>query len=105
MRCLPLSTGVDHQDTGEDFSDEHASVDGDPSLDPVSMLAMQKQMCVMQKQRVRMTVKSVQQSKGNVVQESAVVGPASTTSSTSGETQDYSTDERINRLAAVVGNA
>ena len=46
--------GVDHQDSGED-SDEHASVDGDPPLDPVSMLVMQKQMRVMQKQLARMT--------------------------------------------------
>ena len=96
---------MDHPDSGEDISDEHASVGGDLPIDPTVIIAMQKEMREIRKQLARVTEKSVQQPKANVVQELAAVGPASTTSSTSGEAQDSYNDERINRLAAVVGTS
>ena len=80
---------MEPQDSGEEISEDDVSVDGDPAIDPVSIIAMQKQMRVLQKSLARLTAKSVhQQSKANVAQETAAVGPASTTSNTSGEAQD-----------------
>ena len=88
---------MEPQDSGEEISEEEASVDGEPAIDTVSLRKMQKQIAQLLAAR--------QLKKANVIQETVVVGPASTTSSTSGEPQDGYANEQLNRLAAVVGNA
>ena len=42
--------GVELQDSGEAISDEDASVEGDPPIDVASMIVMQKELRVIQKQ-------------------------------------------------------
>ena len=64
--------GVELQDSGQEISEEDASVEGDSVIDPASIIAMQQELRVIQKQLARLTVKPVlQQPKANVAQETA----------------------------------
>ena len=42
--------GVELQDSGQEISEEDASVEGDSAIDPTSMIVMQKELRVIQKQ-------------------------------------------------------
>ena len=59
----------------------------------------------MQKHLVQLAKSVQRQPQANAFQEPAVAGNVSITSSTGGETLPFYTDENLNRLAAVVGNA
>ena len=87
--------GDENQAAEDNYAEDHdVFEDQEPTSEDV--VSLQKQVAKIQKQLARM--------KPSASSDRAATGPASTTSTSTEETQFYH-DEHLNRLAAVVGNA
>jgi hypothetical protein len=94
--------GDDNQDAEENQAeDDDVFEDQEPPID--GMASLQKQFAQLQKQFARVQQERLS-TKPSASNDRAAAGPASTTSSSTEETQFYH-DDHLNRLAAVVGNA
>jgi hypothetical protein len=94
--------GDDNQDAEDNHAEDHdVFEDQEPPTD--ATVSLQKQLAKLQKQFERVQQER-QSTKPSTFNDRAAAGPASTTSSSTEETQFYH-DDHLNRLAAVVGNA
>ncbi len=93
--------GDDNQDAEDNHAEDYdVSEDQDPPTN--EMASLQEQFAKLQKQFARVQQER-QSTKSRASNDRAAAGPASTTSSSTEETQFYN-DDNLNRLAAVVGN-